>query len=107
MTQALLSAVGAPASLGFAFTMSMRSRARPASSSVEILLGVVPGGGAFSPGLRGGAAVPVTSAMPPDPDWHITSSLWVPFSSFSIDSWRRLVMMVVLTDDLIWAMRDR
>ncbi len=51
--------------------------------------------------------MPVTSAMPPGPDWHIISSLFVPFSSFSIDSWRRFVMIVVLTDDLICAKRSR
>ena len=45
--------------------------------------------------------------MPPGPDWHITSCLFVPFSSFSIESWRRLVMIVVFTDDLICAMRAR
>src|SRR5215471_7770295 len=107
MTHALLSAVGAPGSLGLALTTSMRSRASPTSSSVEILLGWVPLGGGCSPGLVVGVAMPVTSAIPPGPSRQMVSSLCVPFSSFSIDSWRRLVMTVVLTDALIWAKRSR
>src|SRR4051812_11284569 len=102
MTHALLSAVGAPGSLGFALTTSIRSRARPTSSWVD--------GAAFCAVVGPpfvGAARPVTSAMPPGPDWHIVSCLFVPFSSFSMESCRRLVMIIVFTDDLIWAMRAR
>src|SRR5215831_6470641 len=105
MTQALLRAVGALGSFGLALTTSMRSSASPTSSSVEILLAGAAAG--FSPGLVVGVAIPVTSAMPPGPSRQIVSSLCVPFSSFSIDSWRRLVMMVVFTDDLICAKRSR
>src|SRR4029079_7040954 len=104
MTQALLSAVGAPGSLGFALTTSMRSSASPGSSSVDSLPA---GAGLPSPDFGVGPATPVTIAMPPGPDWHITSSFFVPFSSFSIESWRRLVMIVVLTDDLICENRAR
>src|SRR5688572_17367246 len=106
MTQALLSAVGAPGSLGFALTTSMRSSASPGSSSVDSLPAPA-GAGLPSPDFWVGPATPVTIAMPPGPDWHITSSFFVPFSSFSIESWRRLVMMVVLTDDLICENRAR
>src|SRR3954451_16751110 len=102
MTHALFSAVGAPGSLGFALTTSIRSSARPTSSWVD----GAPFAAVVAPSLVG-AARPVTSAMPPGPDWHIVSCLLVPFSSFSIDSWRRLVMIIVFTDDLICAMRAR
>src|SRR4029078_11235943 len=103
MTQALFRAVGAPGSLGFALTTSIRSSARPTSSWVD--------GGVFvactAPPVLPGVAAPVTIAMPPGPDWHITSCLFVPFSSFSMEIWRRLVMIIVFTDDLIWEMRAR
>ena len=103
MTQALLSAVGAPGSFGLALTTSMRSSASPTSSCVD--------GAAFcvvvwTPALPG-VASPVTIAMPPGPVWHIVSCLFVPFSSFSMESCRRLVMIIVFTDDLICAMRAR
>src|SRR5258708_6361673 len=103
MTQALLSAVGAPESLGLALTTSIRSSAKPTSSTVEILLG-------FSPGLAaapGAVETPVTMATPPELSRQTVSSLLVPFSSFSIDSCKRLVMMVVFTDALICAIRLR
>ena len=51
--------------------------------------------------------MPVTIAMPPEFSRQTVSSLLVPFSSFSIDSCRRLVMIVVFTDALICAMRSR
>src|SRR5215470_9006219 len=103
MTQALLSAVGAPGSFGAALTTSMRSSARPGSSWVDgtpLLVAVC------TPPLPG-VASPVTIWMPPGPDWHIVSCLFVPFSSFSMESWRRLVMIIVFTDDLIEEMRAR
>ena len=104
MTQALLSAVGAPGSLRVRVddvdqvqrqADVQLGRRRRSSSPVA------------APPALVGAARPVTSAMPPGPDWHIVSCLFVPFSSFSIDSWRRLVMIIVFTDDLICAMRAR
>src|SRR4029079_3075153 len=103
MTQALFSAVGAPGSLGLALTTSIRSSARPTSSWVDGGVLVACAARAGVPGV----AVPVTIAMPPGPDWHIVSCLLVPFSSFSIEIWRRLVMIIVFTDDLIWEMRAR
>src|SRR4029079_4811906 len=102
MTQALLSAVGAPGSLGLALTTSMRSRASPTSSWVDGGVLLV----AWTPPLTG-CACPVTTAMPLGPGWHIVSCLVVPFSSFSMESWRRFVMIIVFTDDLIWEMRER
>jgi hypothetical protein len=65
MTQALLSAVGAPGSCGFALTTSMRSSASPTSSWVD---GATPGLAAPGVPVLLGVARPVTSAMPPGPD---------------------------------------
>ena len=107
MTQALLRAVGAPGSSGSGLTTSIRSSARPDVQLGRQLRGLR----SSSPGCRPasvGAAMPGDHARcRPVPSGTSSAACSVPFSSFSIDSWRRLVMIFVFTDDLICAMRAR